>query len=230
MVIAIDGPGGVGKSTVSRAVARQLGIAYLDTGATYRAATLIALRCGVRLNDSNALVEEISRHAIGYREGSILLDGVPVDSAIRSDEVTRAVSEVSAHARVREHVVGIQRAWVDDNGGDAVVEGRDIGTVVFPDAEVKVFLTARPEVRAHRRALDAETEGAAVDEVAAALAARDTADSTREASPMRQARDATGIDTSDHTIAEVVAMIVALVAEPGTPDSPDDGPSDAQEA
>lgn len=229
MVIAIDGPGGVGKSTVSRAVARRLGVAYLDTGATYRAATLIALRSGVLLNDARALVEEISRHAIGYRDGSIMLDGVPVDSAIRGDEVTRAVSEVSAHPGVREHVVGIQRAWVEDNGGDAVVEGRDIGTVVFPDAAVKVFLTARPDVRAHRRALDAETEGAAIEEVAAALAARDTADSTREASPMRQAHDAIGIDTSDHTIAEVVAMIVALVGEPGTPNSPDDEPLDAQE-
>ncbi len=230
MVIAIDGPGGVGKSTVSRAVARKLGIAYLDTGATYRAATLIALRSGVHLNDANALVEEISRHAIGYREGSILLDGVPVDSAIRSDEVTRAVSEVSAHPGVREHVVGIQRAWVDDHGGDAVVEGRDIGTVVFPDAEVKVFLTARPEIRAHRRSLDSETEGAAIDEVAAALAARDTADSTRQASPMRQAHDAAGIDTSDRTISEVVEMILALVEEPGTTDGPSDGPSHTQEA
>lgn len=230
MVIAIDGPGGVGKSTVSRAVARQLGIAYLDTGATYRAATLIALRSGVRLDDADALVLEISRHAIGYRDGSILLDGEPVDSAIRSDEVTRAVSEVSAHPCVREHVVGIQRTWVDESGGDAVVEGRDIGTVVFPDAEVKVFLTARPEVRAYRRALDAETEGAAIDEVAAALAARDTADATREASPMRQADDATGIDTTDRTIAEVVAMIVELAGEPASSDSPEDGASDAQEA
>lgn len=229
MVIAIDGPGGVGKSTVSRAVARQLGIAYLDTGATYRAATLIALRSDVLLNDAHALVNEISRHAIGYRDGSILLDGVPVDSEIRGDDVTRAVSEVSAHPGVREHVVGIQRAWVDDNGGDAVVEGRDIGTVVFPDAAVKVFLTARPEVRAHRRAHDAEAGGAAIDEVAAALAARDTADATREASPMRQAHDAIAIDTSDHTIAEVVAMIVALAGKPGTADAIGE-PSDTQEA
>ncbi len=230
MVVAIDGPGGVGKSTVSRAVARRLGISYLDTGATYRAATLIALRAGIALHDGRGLLQEISRHEIDYRDGSILVDGAPVDAAIRGDEVTRAVSEVSAHPGVREHIVDIQRAWVDDNGGHAVVEGRDIGTVVFPNAAVKVFLTARPEVRAHRRALDAETAGAAIDEVAAALAARDTADATREASPMRQADDAIRIDTSDHTIEEVVSMIVSLVGEPGVVQALDDDGSDAEKS
>ena len=210
MVIAIDGPGGVGKSTVSVAVARRLGLPHLDTGSTYRAATLAVLRAGVDVTDQPAILEVLAEHAIGY-DGGILLDGIPVGTETRSDVVTSSVSTVSAHPIVRTRIVGIQRDWVADRGGSAVVEGRDIGTVVFPDADVKVFLTARPEVRAARRARDDETGDASVEEIAASLAARDRADASRPTSPMRPADDAHMIDTSDRTIDEVVEAVLALV-------------------
>lgn len=209
-MIAIDGPGGVGKSTVSKAVARQLGLPHLDTGSTYRAATLAVLRSGVDVTDEPAILEVLEEHTIGY-DGGILLDGEPVGPETRSDVVTDHVSVVSAHPLVRERIVGIQRDWVESHGGSAVVEGRDIGTVVFPGAGVKVFLTARPEVRAARRAGDDETGDASVEEIAASLAARDRADASRPTSPMRPADDAHMIDTSDRTIDEVVQAVLALV-------------------
>lgn len=211
MVIAIDGPGGVGKSTVTRRVAAQRGLDYLDTGATYRAAALAALRSGVSLDDSEAVVAVVAGVAIEYRDGSVFLDGEDVSAAIRTPQVTAASSAVAAIAEVRALVVDMQRTWVDEHGGEAVVEGRDIGTVVFPSAAVKVFLTARPEVRAERRALDTEAHGADIDEVRAALDRRDRADSTREASPLRPAADAHVIDTSDLTLNEVVAQVLVLV-------------------
>jgi cytidylate kinase len=141
----------------------------------------------------------------------VILDGTSVRTAIRSAEVTAAVSAVSALPKVRERIVGLQREWVATHGGTAVVEGRDIGTVVFPEAPVKVFLTARPEVRAARRAGDAEVSGVSIAEVAEALTARDTADATRLTSPMRPAEDATIIDTSDQGIDQVVLEILDLV-------------------
>jgi cytidylate kinase len=211
VVIAIDGPGGVGKSTVSRAVAVHLGLPYLDTGATYRAATLAVIRSGVDVEDERAIIDELSVHAIGYEGGHILLDGVSVADEVRRADVTAHVSAVSAHPVVRERIVGIQREWVVAHGGDAVVEGRDIGTVVFPEAPVKVFLTARPEVRAERRARDAEAGGASIASVARALARRDEADASRTASPMRPAEDASIIDTSDRRVDEIVDEILALV-------------------
>lgn len=210
MVIAIDGPGGVGKSTVSRTVAARLGVPHLDTGSTYRAATLAVLRADVDVSDQDAILRVLAEHEIGYEDG-VLLDGESVTIETRSDAVTEAVSAVSAHPAVRSGIVDIQRRWVADHGGRAVVEGRDIGTVVFPHATVKVFLTARPEVRAARRAGDDESGTASVQEIAAALAARDRADASRTTSPMRPADDAVTIDTSDHTIAEVVAAVLALV-------------------
>lgn len=210
MVIAIDGPGGVGKSTVSRAVAVRLGLPHLDTGSTYRAATLAVLRENVAVDDEEAILAVLERHDVDY-DGGVLLDGDPVGDETRSDAVTGAVSAVSAHPRVRERIVAIQREWVAARGGGAVVEGRDIGTVVFPSAPVKVYLTARPEVRAARRAGDDEAGGASVEEIAAALHARDRADASRAASPMRPADDATTIDTSDRSIEEVVEAVLALV-------------------
>ncbi len=215
MVIAIDGPGGVGKSTVARAVAERLNLPYLDTGATYRSATLIALESGIRLDDGDAILAEVSHRDIDYGDEGILLDGEPIREQTRTPAVTAGVSAVSAHAGVRSHIVAIQRSWVERQGGNAVVEGRDIGTTVFPIADVKVYLTARPEVRASRRAGDSETEGAPISQIAAALAARDDADSSRATSPLRPADDAVIIDTSDIGIDQVVATIIDLAADSG---------------
>ena len=210
MVIAIDGPGGVGKSTVARNVAQRLDLAYLDTGSTYRAATLIVLRSGVDPSDEDAILTELAAHDIDYGPAGVEIDGVSVAQEVRTDRVTALVSAVSAHARVRTLIVAVQRDWVHRHGDAAVVEGRDIGTVVFPDASVKVYLTARPEIRAARRAGDAEAAHVTVEEIAETLAARDHADSTREASPLRPAPDAAIIDTSDIGVDEVVATILAL--------------------
>jgi len=210
VVIAIDGPSGVGKSTVSQRVAKLLGLAYLDTGATYRAATLAILDAGVDIMDEEAVLSELNRHSVDYDARGIVLDGQSVAFNVRSDAVTSSVSAVSAHPLVRSEIVDIQRRWVDQHDGEAVVEGRDIGTVVFPNAPVKIFLTASPEVRARRRAGDSESGDRSVAEIAASLAARDEADSTRKTSPLRPAEDAVVIDTGNLTIDEVVNAITAL--------------------
>lgn len=210
MVIAIDGPGGVGKSTVARSVADRLGIAYLDTGSTYRAATLIVLRSGLDVSSEDEILTELAEHDIDYGPKGVEIDGRCVASDVRTPSVTANVSEVSAHPTVRALIVAGQRNWVQRHGGTAVVEGRDIGTVVFPHAAVKVYLTARPEVRARRRAGDAEAADVSVEQIAENLRERDHADSTREASPLRPADDAHTIDTSDIGIDIVVSIIVEL--------------------
>ncbi|MCZ7533145.1 MAG: (d)CMP kinase [Acidimicrobiia bacterium] len=211
MVIAIDGPSGVGKSTVSRLVAKNLGLAFLDTGATYRAATLAVLEAGVDPSDESEVLSELSGHSIDYDERGVLLDGRSVAFDVRSDAVTSAVSAVSAHPLVRAEVVNMQRRWVEHHDGRAVVEGRDIGTIVFPDAPLKIYMTASPLVRATRRATDSEAGGKSIEEIADALAQRDHADSSRAASPLRPADDAVIIDTGNMTIDEVVAQITSLV-------------------
>ena len=213
MVVAIDGPSGVGKSTVSRAVAERLGISYLDTGATYRAATLAVVRVGIDVTSEQAVLDELAHHSIDYTEIGIVLDGESAAFDVRSDEVTANVSAVSAHPRVRIAIVEMQRRWVENHGDKAVVEGRDIGTVVFPDAPVKTYLTASPLVRAMRRSGDAEASEKSVEEIAAEIEARDHADSTRKASPLRPAADALVIDTSELTIIEVVDRILRLVTD-----------------
>ena len=213
MVIAIDGPGGVGKTTVTRRLATVLGLEFLDTGATYRAATVAVLRSGVDPLDGDAVLGVVRAGSIGYDDGVILLDGESVVEETRSEAVTQAVSAVSAHAPVRTHLVNIQREWVRERDGRAVVEGRDIGTVVFPEAPVKIFLSAAPEVRAVRRAGDAESAEQGVAEIVADLQRRDHADSTREASPLRKADDAVEIDTSSMSVEEVVATILRVVSE-----------------
>ena len=207
MVIAIDGPGGVGKTTVSRLVAERLGWPALDTGALYRAVTLAVLRAGVDPDDGRAITELLPSLAVGFEEGAVFLDGEDVSDSVRAPHVTEAVSAVSARAEVRRSLVPLQRRWVEEHGGSAVVEGRDIGTVVFPDAEVKVFLTARPEVRAARRA---RQQGSGLGETAADLAQRDRADSTRGSSPLRPAEDAVQIETSELTAQEVADRVLAL--------------------
>lgn len=216
MVVAIDGPGGVGKSTVSRAVAAALDLPYLDTGSTYRAATFAVLSDEVDIHDEEAILAVLDQHTIDYDERGILLDGMLIDRDVRSTPVTQTVSAVSAHPGVRAEIVALQQDWVAQHEGSAVVEGRDIGTVVFPNAPVKVFLTARPEVRAQRRAGDAEASGSSVGDIAKDLERRDTADAGRATSPMRPADDATIIDTSDLDINGVVEAILDLVAKAGS--------------
>jgi cytidylate kinase len=215
VVIAIDGPSGVGKSTVSRGVADALGVEYLDTGSTYRAATLAVLRSGADIADEAAVMRVLEAASITYEQRGIYLDGLFVGEEVRSPEVTAASSVVAAHPGVRENLVAMQRAWVDSNDRRAVVEGRDIGTAVLPAADVKVFLTASPEIRAARRAGDDEAAGKAVAEVADAMARRDRIDSTRETSPLRPAADAVIIDTSTLSQHEVIDAVLVLVLEGG---------------
>ncbi len=213
-VVAIDGPGGVGKSTVAREVAAALGLPYLNTGAYYRAATVAALDAALEIDDGPAVAAELARHDFAFEDGAMLLDGRDVSAATRTPDVTAAVSAVAAHPAVRELMVAAQRAWMDRHGGRGVVEGRDIGTVVLPDAPVKVFLDARPEVRAARRAKDREVRGVDEAAVQADLARRDRIDSTREASPLQVADDALVIDTSDLGIDEVVSRVLGLATRP----------------
>jgi cytidylate kinase len=208
-VVAIDGPSGSGKSTVARAVADELGLEVLDTGAMYRAVTLAALDAGVDPADAEA-VGALAR-AVRLEIGpTIHLDGRDVTAAIRSPEVTATVSIASAHPEVRRELVTRQRAWVDQHGG-GVVEGRDIGTVVFPDATLKVYLDASDAERARRRQLDEAAADRPTDVAAvrAAMARRDTLDSGRAASPLRAAEDALVIDATDRSVAEIAAEIVA---------------------
>jgi cytidylate kinase len=212
VVIAIDGPSGVGKTTITRRVAAILGLDYLDTGATYRAATVAVLRRGAAVTDGSGMLAAIRGSHIDYVDGTIRLDCEDIADETRSEAVTQSVTPVSANPEVRAHIVALQRAWVAERDGSAVVEGRDIGTVVFPEAPVKVFLTAAPQIRAQRRAGDEEAGAMSFDEIAADLERRDHADSTRDTSPLRRADDAVEIDTSEMDIDEVVATVLELVA------------------
>ena len=207
-VVAIDGPSGSGKSTVGRGVARALDLEVLDTGAMYRAVTLAALEARADLADGGALAELAAAATIEPGE-RVLLDGRDVTTAIRGPEVTAAVSTVSAHPAVRAVLVARQRSWVERHGG-GVVEGRDIGSVVFPDAPVKVFLTASEDERARRRQRDeaAAARSVDVDAVRADIARRDSIDSSRAASPLTVADDALRIDTTDRSIDDIVGEIV----------------------
>jgi cytidylate kinase len=215
-VVAIDGPGGSGKSTIARGVARALGWHVLDTGAMYRAVTLAALEQQVPLDDEKACARLAAEHTIAVDDGITMIDGRDVSEEIRGPGVTAAVSTVSAHPSVRAVLVARQRAWLAENGA-GVVEGRDIGTVVFPDAPVKVFLTASDEERARRRQRDeaASERSVAVEDVKTALARRDALDSERAASPLRPADDAVVVDTTGRSVADVVAMLVALAHDAG---------------
>lgn len=206
-VIAVDGPGGVGKTSVSRGVAAALGWGHLDTGSYYRAATLLARFTAARTQE--AVVEAMRAVQIDFVDGAVHVAGVDVSEPIRSDVITNTVSAVAAMPEVRTHLVSLQRAWVDTHA-PAVVEGRDIGGVVFPDAPLKIYLTARPEVRAARRA--GETDPAAVERIAAELAARDEKDSTRATSPLERAPGAVVVDTSDIDQAEVIRAVLDLAA------------------
>ena len=212
MLVAIDGPAGAGKSTVARALARELGFAYLDSGAMYRCVALAALqRGGGSLPARPGALGEIARAVEidpGGGGGPVLLDGHDVTRAVRTPEVSQAASVVAADGEVREAVVAKQRALIA--GGRWVAEGRDIGTVVAPDAAVKVFLTAEAHERARRRAAEL---GADAELVLAEQALRDRRDSTREHSPLRAAPDAVTLDTTGLGVDEVVGRIAALVRD-----------------
>jgi cytidylate kinase len=208
VIVAIDGPGGAGKSTVSRQLAKRLGWNHLDTGAFYRAATLAALRQGVDPADEESVVKAVADRHFDQQRGRMFLDGEDVSSAIRTQEVTAAVSAVAAHPGVRRHLVREQRKWVEGQGANTVVEGRDIGSVVFPDAKLKVWLMASPTERARRRARET---GVDLGEVEADLARRDRADSGRAVSPQRPAADAVHLDTTGLSVETVVERILALL-------------------
>ena len=210
MVIAIDGPAGAGKSTVARGVAAALGFTYLDSGAMYRCVALAALRAGAVLDDGVALGGLARRLDLSADAGRAGLDGEDVSEAIRAPDVSIAASRVSVHPEVRAAMVDRQRSLIASGG--YVAEGRDIGTVVSPDAPLKVFLTAGPDERARRRA--AET-GEPAEAVLAALVARDARDREREHGALRPAGDAVELDTTGLSVDEVVARIVALAGERG---------------
>ena len=211
IVVAIDGPSGSGKSSTSRGVAARLGLRYLDTGAMYRGMTWWMLREGVDVHDADAVAARAGEPEIlsgtDPTGPSIVVEGVDVGLAIRSAEVNAAVSPVSAVPEVRARLVELQRDTIGDGG--IVVEGRDIGAVVAPFAQVKVYLSADPAARAQRRA--AEEGGSDVDTTQQSLLARDAIDSSREASPLTMAEGAVHIDTTGYTLDEVIDQVVALV-------------------
>lgn len=208
-LIAIDGPSGVGKSTTARRVAARLGWQYLDTGAMYRAVTLAVQRAGITLEDRPALERVLAGLDLAQEGTRIQLAGEDITEAIRSQEVTRGVTPVSADARVREVLVEQQRRI--GASGRWVVDGRDIGTVVFTKACCKVFLTASPEARARRRFLELQAKGDAPEltAVLADLQRRDAADRSRAVAPLRRAEDAEELDSSDLSLDQVVDRIVA---------------------
>lgn len=207
-VIAIDGPAGSGKSTVARAVAERLGLEYLDTGAMYRAVAFAVLRAGGDPADAPFAASVARTIALEVKPGRVTVDGADATVEIRGPAVTRAVSAVAANPEVRAELVARQRDWAAKRGG-GVLEGRDIGTVVFPDAELKVYLTAEPDERALRRAREAVDLD--YDAVAADLTRRDRIDSTRRADPLTAAEDAVRIDTTGLSVAEVVAAVTELL-------------------
>lgn len=206
-VVAIDGPAGAGKSTVAKALARRLGLEYLDTGAMYRAVTFAALHHGVDLDDTDAVGLLARRVPLSVGQDAVLVDGLDVTSEIRGPEVTAAVSTVAANSQVRSELRDRQRSWAQERDG-GVIEGRDIGTVVFPDAVLKVYLTASPRVRAQRRVAEV---GGDVDEIEAAIARRDHRDESRSDGPLARADGSVVVDTTGLSVDEVLERIEALL-------------------
>ena len=205
-VVAIDGPAGAGKSTIARELARVLNLPYLDTGAMYRGITCAALRQGVDPSDDSVVAQLAITTVLDISNDGLFVDGVDATADIRGEAVTRAVSSVAANSDVRRELRERQRVWVAERGG-GVVEGRDIATVVFPDARLKVFLTASPLVRAQRRVAQI---GGDVEQIARDIAERDHKDSTRVDSPLRESENSLVVDTSNRTIGDVVDQIVRI--------------------
>jgi len=208
-VIAIDGPAGAGKSTIARALAARLGLQYLDTGAMYRAVTVAAARRGIEPSDVDRVALLAREVDIEVVDGRVSVDGIDATDAIRSAETTAAVSAVAANSGVRAELRARQREWAVERGG-GVVEGRDIGSVVFPDADLKLFLTASPRTRAERRVAES---GGDVDEIERAIARRDHLDSTRDDSPLTEASGSVVVDTTGLGIDEVLECIIGLMEE-----------------
>ena len=206
LVIAIDGPAGSGKSTVGKRLAAQLGLEYLDTGAMYRGVTFAALRRGIDPAEADVVARLARQVELELGDDRLVVDGVDASIEIRGPEVTRAVSIVAANPDVRSELVRRQREWAAQRGG-GVLEGRDIGSVVFPDAALKVYLTAAPEVRAARRSQ--EVTDLSYETVAADLARRDALDQGRADSPLSLADGAVVVDTTDREIDDIVADLAA---------------------
>ncbi|MFJ2823778.1 (d)CMP kinase [Streptomyces toxytricini] len=218
VIVAIDGPSGTGKSSTSKAVAAKLGLRYLDTGAQYRAITWWMITNGIDTDDADAVALAAGKPAIvsgtDPAAPTITVDGVDASGPIRTREVTSKVSAVSAVPEVRALITDLQRGIAAEAEGGIVVEGRDIGTTVLPDADLKVFLTASPEARAARRS--GELRGKDAADVAAtkeALIKRDAADSGRKTSPLAKAGDAVEVDTTELTLEQVIECVVTLVEE-----------------
>ncbi len=213
--IAIDGPAGAGKSTIAKQVARRENLIYIDTGAMYRAMSLLMLQNGIPLNDAEKIGQECSRAQIdiSYENGeqAVFLNGENVDAFLREERVGNAASAVSAVPRVRERLVQLQRELAES--ADVVMDGRDIGTVVLPDADLKIFLTASSRVRAERRYRELQEKGIEADlkTIQRDIEERDHRDMTRETSPLRQAEDAVVIDSSMMTVDEVIRNILDLI-------------------
>lgn len=206
-IVAIDGPAGAGKSTVARALARRLGVQYLDTGAMYRAVTWLAVERSCPVNDEVLVGELAESCELHVGLDVVMIDGHDVTREIRGPDVTRHVSAVAALPRVRAEMRRRQRAWGEERGG-GVIEGRDIGTVVFPDASLKLFLTASPRVRAERRVAES---GGDVDEIEKQIRERDRIDSTRADSPLAESSDSVVLDTTARTVEGVIDEILVLL-------------------
>lgn len=206
-VIAIDGPAGAGKSTIGKALASRLNLEYLDTGAMYRAVTFAAMRRGLDLADAQTIGQLARDVTLEVGDHGVLVDGIDATVEIRNPAVTSNVSVVAANSQVRTEMRDRQRAWAQQRGG-GVIEGRDIGTVVFPDATLKLYLTASPRVRAQRRVSEL---GGTLDEIESAIVTRDRHDSTRVDSPLTEADGAVVIDTTGLGIDEVLSVIEGLL-------------------
>ncbi|MGW4205460.1 (d)CMP kinase [Streptomyces sp. NPDC004726] len=215
VIVAIDGPAGTGKSSTSKAVAAALGLDYLDTGAQYRAITWWMITHGVDVGDPVAIATAADKPVIvsgtDPADPAIAVDGVDVSAPIRTPEVSAKVSAVSAVPEVRTRITGLQREIAASAVGGIVVEGRDIGTTVLPDADLKIFLTASPEARAARRS--SELKGSDLAATKEALVKRDAADSSRTTSPLAKADDAVEVDTTELTLQQVIECVVTLVEE-----------------
>ena len=208
-VIAIDGPAGAGKSTIAKALATRLGVDYLDTGAMYRAVTVAGQRRGIALDDLPAIGALARELQLVIDDDGVFIDGVESGNEIRTPAVTAAVSAVASNSEVRAELRARQRAWAHEHGG-GVIEGRDIGSVVFPEARLKLYLTASPRVRAERRVAEA---GGDVDEIERAIAVRDGTDTSRADGPLREADGALVVDTTGLGIDEVLDVIEQLLRE-----------------
>lgn len=215
VIVAIDGPSGTGKSSTSKAVAAQLGLSYLDTGAQYRAITWWMVNNGIDIEDPSAIAAVAGKPEIlsgtDPKAPTIMVDGIDVAGPIREQDVTSKVSAVSAVPEVRARITELQRSIASSAVTGIVVEGRDIGTTVLPDADLKIFLTASPEARAARRS--GELKGADLNATREALVKRDAADSSRKVAPLAKADDAVEVDTTELTLQQVIECVVTLVEE-----------------